>query len=159
MDLELTGCPAVVTGASKGIGLAVTEALIAEGASVVAGARTLSPALSALVEGGRVQHVPVDLGTPEGPGRLVDQALEGGSVEVLVNNVGGVTPRLDGFLAVTDEQWEATLTLTLMAAVRTTRAVLPAMLAAGRGTIVTVGSVNSVLPDPVVIDYCAAAAQ
>jgi NAD(P)-dependent dehydrogenase (short-subunit alcohol dehydrogenase family) len=45
-----------------------------------------------------------------------------------------------------------------MAAVRTTRAVLPAMLAAGRGTIVTVGSVNSLLPDPVVIDYCAAKA-
>src|SRR5204862_1583878 len=50
------------------------------------------------------------------------------------------------------------LTLGFMAAVRTTRAVLPGMLEAGRGTIVSTSSVNSFLPDPAVIDYCAAKA-
>jgi NAD(P)-dependent dehydrogenase (short-subunit alcohol dehydrogenase family) len=158
MDLGLSGCRAVVTGASKGIGLAVTQALVAEGASVVAGARTVTKELSALVDGGRVQDVEVDLSTPTGPPDLIDRALAGGPVDVLVNNVGAVTPRLDGFLSVTDEQWEATFTLTLMAAVRATRAVLPSMLSAGHGTIVTIGSVNSTLPDPLVIDYSAAKA-
>jgi NAD(P)-dependent dehydrogenase (short-subunit alcohol dehydrogenase family) len=158
MDLGLQDARVVVTGASKGIGLAVTEALLAEGALVVAGARSLSPALAALVEGGRVRHVAVDLSGPAGPQHLVDAALADGPVDVLVNNVGAVTPRLNGFLSVTDDQWEATLNLTLLAAIRATRAVLPGMLAAGRGAIVTISSVNSVLADPTVIDYCAAKA-
>jgi NAD(P)-dependent dehydrogenase (short-subunit alcohol dehydrogenase family) len=158
MDLELKDTRAIVTGASKGIGLAVTEALVAEGATVVAGARSLSPALGDLVAGGRVRHVAVDLSTAEGPVELVARAEADGPVDILVNNVGAVTPRLDGFLAVTDAEWEATLNLTLLAAVRATRAALPGMLAAGRGSIVTISSVNSVLADPTVIDYCAAKA-
>jgi NAD(P)-dependent dehydrogenase (short-subunit alcohol dehydrogenase family) len=158
MDLDLRDARAVVTGASKGIGLAVTEALVAEGALVVAGSRSLSPALAALVDGGQVRHVAVDLSTAAGPGELVAAAEADGRIDVLVNNVGAVTPRLDGFLAVTDEQWEATFNLTFMAAMRTTRAVLPGMLATGRGSVVTISSVNSVLPDPSVIDYCAAKA-
>ncbi len=79
-------------------------------------------------------------------------------IDVLVNNVGAVGTRLDGFLAITDEQWTRSLNLTLMAAVRMTRAVLPVMLAAGRGSIVTVSSVNAFLPDPNVLDYSAAKA-
>ncbi|HEY2225737.1 SDR family NAD(P)-dependent oxidoreductase [Actinomycetospora sp.] len=151
MDLELGGAVAVVTGASRGIGLAVTRALVAEGAHVVAGARRTSAELTALADTGAVDMVPVDLATPDGPATLVDAA--GGRVDVLVNNVGAVHPRLGGFLEVTDEQWIDSLTLTLLAAVRTTRAALPSMLAAGRGAIVNIGSVNASLPDPAVIDY------
>jgi NAD(P)-dependent dehydrogenase (short-subunit alcohol dehydrogenase family) len=158
MDLGLAGRRALVTGASKGIGLSVTRALVAEGATVVAGARTAGDALRELAAGGSVEPVEVDLARPDGPAELVAAAREGGPIEILVNNVGGVTPRLDGFAAVTDDQWEATLQLTLMAAVRTTRAVVADMLAAGRGTIVTTSSVNAFLPDPAVIDYCAAKA-
>ena len=77
---------------------------------------------------------------------------------MLVNNVGAVTPRLDGFLAVTDDEWMHSLTLGFMAAVRTTRAALPGMLEAGAGTIVNTCSVNAFLPDPAVIDYSAAKA-
>ena len=76
-------------------------------------------------------------------------------MDILVNNVGAVGTRLDGFLAVTDEQWLTSLNLNLMAAVRMTRAVLPTMLAAGGGSIVNTGSVNAFLPDPTVIDYSA----
>jgi NAD(P)-dependent dehydrogenase (short-subunit alcohol dehydrogenase family) len=158
MELGLAGRRALVTGASKGIGLAVVQALVAEGVYVVAGARSSSPELDELIAAGHVEHVAVDLSTAEGPASLASSALVGGSLEVLVNNVGAVTPRLDGFLSVTDEQWWASLNLTFMAAVRTTRAVLPGMLEAGRGSIVTVCSVNAFLPDPAVIDYSAAKA-
>jgi NAD(P)-dependent dehydrogenase (short-subunit alcohol dehydrogenase family) len=158
MDLGLANKRALVTGASKGIGLAITRALVDEGANVVAGSRSVSDELQQLIDGGQVHAVNVDLSTPEGPGELVAEALEGGPLDVLVNNVGGVTPRLEGFLSVSDDEWSKSLNLTFMAAVRTTRAVLPGMLEAGEGTIVNVVSVNAFLPDPGVIDYSAAKA-
>ena len=158
MDLGLTDKLAVVTGASKGIGLAVTRALVTEGALVVAGSRHGSPDLGELVAGGRVDAVAVDLSTTDGPQQLIDAAHQRGQISILVNNAGAVTPRLDGFLAVSDADWLAEFSLTFMAAVRTTRAALPDMLAAGHGTIVNVSSVNSFLADPAVIDYCAAKA-
>jgi NAD(P)-dependent dehydrogenase (short-subunit alcohol dehydrogenase family) len=158
MELKLGGKRALVTGASKGIGLAITRALAAEDVRVVAGARSGSPELDDLVGSGRVRAVAVDLATTAGPAELVAAALADGPLDILVNNVGAVTPRLAGFVEVSDEQWLASLNLTFMAAVRTTRAALPSMLAAGHGTIVNVCSVNSFLPDPSVIDYCAAKA-
>src|SRR5438874_9141543 len=158
MDLGLAGKRALVTGASKGIGLAVTRALAAEGAHVVAGSRSRSEGLLDLVGSGRVHEVEVDLSRATGPAELVAAAREHGPLDILVNNVGAVAARLDGFLSVTDEQWLGSLNLTFMAAVRTTRAVLPEMLERGSGTIVTTCSVNSFLPDPAVIDYSAAKA-
>ena len=151
MDLELTGKVAVVTGAGKGIGLAIARALAAEGAHVVAGSRTVTPELAAVADA-----VAVDLSTSDGPAELVARADD--RVDVLVNNVGVAPPRLDGFLAVTDEMWQATWNLNLMAAVRAIRAAIPPMLAAGGGAIVNVASVNARLPDPLVIDYSAAKA-
>ncbi len=156
MDLGLRDRVAVVTGASRGIGLAVVRALLAEGARVVAGARGATPELTELSGDGRLTTVEVDLGQPDGPARLI--AAAGDRVDVLVNNVGNAPPRTGGFLSVTDEQWLATLNLNLLAAVRATRAVLPVMLAGGRGSIVTISSVNSTLADPAVIDYGAAKA-
>lgn len=158
MDLGLDGTTAVVTGASKGIGLAITRALVAEGAYVVAGARHSSDELDALVDHGSVHAVPVDLATATGPADLVAAALDRGGLDILINNVGQVSPRVNGFLMVTDEQWWQSLTLNLLAPVRTTRAALPAMLTAGHGAIVTISSVNAFLPDPGVIDYGAAKA-
>ena len=158
MELDMSGQVAIVTGASKGIGLAVTTALVNEGVHVVAGARDPSAEIVALAEAGSVTFVATDLATPHGPDQLVAEALELGRLDILVNNVGAVTPRMNGFLEVTDDQWIASLTLNLMAAVRTTRAALPTMLEAGRGSIVMTSSVNAYLPDPGVIDYSAAKA-
>jgi NAD(P)-dependent dehydrogenase (short-subunit alcohol dehydrogenase family) len=159
MELQLSGKVAVVTGASKGIGLAVAAALAGEGVSVVAGARTAGPELTGLAERAGVRIVQVDLSTADGPARLVDAAVAAfGGLDVLVNNVGAVQPRTGGFLAVTDEEWMSALTINFLAAVRTTRAALPHLLARGAGSIVTVGSVNAALPDPLVIDYSAAKA-
>jgi NAD(P)-dependent dehydrogenase (short-subunit alcohol dehydrogenase family) len=156
MDLGLHGQVAVVTGASRGIGLAITRSLVAEGARVVAGARRSSSELDELARAGSVQVLEVDLAEGAGPGRLVE--LAGGRVDVLVNNVGSAPARTGGFLSVTDEQWQATIGLNLLPAVRATRSVLPVMLAAGRGSIVNISSVNAFLPDPAVIDYSAAKA-
>jgi NAD(P)-dependent dehydrogenase (short-subunit alcohol dehydrogenase family) len=158
MDLGLQDRIAVVTGASRGIGLAITQALVDEGVHVVAGARERSKELDALVGAGAVEAVLVDLSTPRGPADLVAVALGHGRLDIVINNVGAAKTRLTGFVDVTDEQWLASLNLNFMAAVRTVRAALPAMIAAGRGTIVTTSSVNSFLPDPAVIDYSASKA-
>ena len=158
MDLHLTDKVAVVTGASKGIGLAVVSALVAEGAQVVAGARTVTGELAALVETGRVLAVTVDLSTADGPAELVACAGHFGGLDIVVNNVGAVTPRTSGFLAISDAEWLATINFSFMAALRTTRAAIPALIERGGGTVVTVGSVNAFLPDPGVIDYSAAKA-
>ncbi|MER8004252.1 MULTISPECIES: oxidoreductase [unclassified Streptomyces] len=153
MSSELQGRTAVVTGASKGIGLAIVEALARAGAHVVAGSRTTSEGLETLVKEGSVTWVPVDLAEPDAAGELV--AAAGGRIDVLVNNVGSAPARTGGFLSVTDEEWRRTIDLNLLTAVRVTRAALPVMLDAGDGSVITVGSVNATLPDPLVIDYSA----
>ncbi len=156
MDINLAGRTAVVTGGSKGIGLAVVSGLVASGARVITGAKTTSPEIEELTHDKRVIFSEVDLADPGGPAQLV--AMAGDHVDILVNNVGMARARPGGFLSVTDEDWAASLTLNLMAAVRATRAVLPGMLAAGTGVIVMTCSVNARLPDPAVIDYSAAKA-
>jgi NAD(P)-dependent dehydrogenase (short-subunit alcohol dehydrogenase family) len=157
MDLNLFGKVAIVTGASKGIGLAIVQSLVAEGVSVAAGARHGSEELTALADAGPVYPISVDLSAPDGPDRLVDEAVRRfGGLDILVNNVGGVHPRLDGFLAVTDEDWAWSLGINLMPAVRIMRAALPHLLQRTPATIVTVSSVNAILPDPSVVDYSAA---
>jgi NAD(P)-dependent dehydrogenase (short-subunit alcohol dehydrogenase family) len=157
MDLHLRGRSAVVTGASKGIGLAITRALADEGVSVVAGALRGSDELDELAASADVRSVRVDLTTSDGPGELVAAAAtELGGIDVLVNNVGAVRPRLAGFVALTDEDWEWALTINFLAAVRTMRAAIPHMTGRPGASIVTIASVNAFLPDPGVIDYSAA---
>jgi NAD(P)-dependent dehydrogenase (short-subunit alcohol dehydrogenase family) len=156
VDLQLEGKVAVVTGASKGIGLAVVEALTGEGMEVVAGALTVDT----LTDRERVTAVAVDLVSPDGAAQLVDEAVERhGRLDVLVNNVGGVQLRLNGFLDVTDEDFERSFQLNFFAALRATRKAVTQMLGQGGGAIVNVASVNSFYhPDGLVIDYGAAKA-
>ncbi|CAG6390725.1 oxidoreductase [Streptomyces cocklensis] len=158
MELHLQGKVAVVTGASKGIGLAVAEGLAREGVKVVAGSRTSTPELDALAVNHDITVVPVDLSTPEGPETLIRQAAERhGRIDLLVNNVGVAEPR-ESFLKVTDEQWQNVFGLTFFSAVRASRAALPHLLQAGGAAIVNISSVNAQLPFPMVVDYSAAKA-
>jgi NAD(P)-dependent dehydrogenase (short-subunit alcohol dehydrogenase family) len=156
MDIDLTGRTAVVTGGSKGIGLAVVQGLVASGARVVVGARKASAEIEALARGEQVTFAEIDLADGAGPRRLVE--LAGDKIDILINNVGATRARPGGFLSITDEDWATSLSLNLLAAVRATRAALPGMLAAGAGCIVMTCSVNARLPDPAVLDYGAAKA-
>ena len=159
MKLDLAGKTAMVTGASKGIGLAITRALLDEGARVAAGALTGSSELSALAEDGQAAVVLGDLTTATGCQVLADEAVARfGGIDLLVNNVGGVRPRTEGFLHVTDADWQWALEVNLLSAVRATRAALPHLVASAPSAIVTICSVNASLPDPGVVDYSAAKA-
>ncbi|HKO48794.1 MAG TPA: SDR family oxidoreductase [Polyangiaceae bacterium] len=156
MDLELTGKVAVVTGASKGIGLSIVRALQAEGAIVVAGARN-TQSLEGLAG---VTAVPIDLSTAEGPAQLVARAVQlHGKVDVLINNVGAVRLRLEGFLGTSDEEFAWGMNMNFYSALRAMRAAIEQMLKQGAGSIVSVASVNAFFqPDAGTIDYGAAKA-
>ena len=156
MNLELTGKVAVVTGANKGIGLAITESLLAEGAYVVAGSLSTEN-LDAL---DRVTAVSVNLLDADGPALLVQRAVDDyGRLDVLVNNVGAVRIRIGGFLATSDDEFEWALRMNFFTGLRAIRAALEPMLEQGSGSIVNVASVNSFFqPDAATVDYGAAKA-
>ena len=121
MDLRLSGGIAVVTGASKGIGLAVTRTLLQEGARVVATSRRRTPELDAL--DGELLHVAADLMEPGAPAHVIARAVEHfGGLDILVNNAGGPPPGTKlpqfGFLDLSDDGWHAMLEFNLLSAVR-----------------------------------------
>ena len=161
MDLELNNRVAVVTGASKGIGLAVTRTLLDEGAHVVATSRNRSSELDAL--DGELLHVPADLMDPHAPAEIVARAVEAfGGLDILVNNAGGPPPGASlprfGFLGLDDDDWRDMLEFNLLSAVRACRAAIPLMVERGDGAIVNVSSVHGRQPSGVNVDYGAAKA-
>ncbi|WP_433662390.1 SDR family oxidoreductase [Nocardia sp. CA-128927] len=157
MDLELTGKTAVVTGASRGMGLAIAQALTDEGVLVVGGARTITPELEKVT----VAAVSADLATPEGVTALMDAALtELGGIDILINNVGSLdADRIDlgGFLDITDDLWRHTLDRNLFSAIWASRAALPSLLER-RGAIVTISSINARWPSSGPVGYSEAKA-
>ncbi|MFI8304535.1 SDR family NAD(P)-dependent oxidoreductase [Streptomyces sp. NPDC085927] len=158
MDLQIKDKVAVVTGASKGIGLAIADAFGREGAHVVAGSRSITPELEALHEKYGVTAVPVDLSTADGPGTLVRLAVDQyGRVEILVNNLGAATSR-PSFLDIDEAEWQRIFNMTLFSAVRASRAALPHLLDADGGAIINISSINARMPFPAVVDYSAAKA-
>jgi NAD(P)-dependent dehydrogenase (short-subunit alcohol dehydrogenase family) len=161
MELELSGRVAVVTGASKGIGLAITRTLLDEGAYVVAASRT-SGGLDELA-GPALLHVPCDLMDPDAPAEVMARAVEAfGGLDILVNNAGGAPPGVTlprgSFLDASDADWHAMFEFNLHATVRAVRAAIPLLLERGGGAIVNVSSGNARQPSPVNVDYGAAKA-
>lgn len=142
MDLQLAGKTAIVTGGSKGTGLAVVRTLLAEGVRVVAASRTLTPELKET----QALHVAVDLTTAEGATDLVSRATaELGGIDLLINNVGvgDTDDLLKGALLdlrdLPDDAWRKTFDLHFYSALRVTRAALPSLIER-RGVVVNVSS-------------------
>ncbi|MFD5595580.1 SDR family oxidoreductase [Streptomyces griseorubiginosus] len=155
MNFDLADKTAVVTGASRGIGLATVQALTAEGVRVLGAARTITGELK---ETGAIT-VSADLGTAEGARTLIDTALtELGGIDLLVNNVGGGDDlAVKGFLDTDDEQWASILGINLFSTVRVSRAALPSLIER-KGAIVNVSSLVAHLPGLGPVPYSTAKA-
>ncbi len=152
----LTGARVLVTGGTRGIGAATARRLAGAGAEVVVAARAAPTSPGT----GPGRFVAADIATAGGVAALAGKALELlGGVDILVSNAGGQTHRPEGVLSFTDEDWQHDLDLNLLSAVRLDRALLPAMIAQGRGgSIVHVGSNAARLPRPSSLPYTAAKA-
>jgi len=138
---EFVDKTALVTGGTKGIGEAIVRRLAAGGARVATTARSA-------VDGQAVElFVAADISTREGVDRVASEVRDRlGGLDILVNNVGGSSAPSGGVLALTDEDWQATMNANLFAAVRLDRAFLPAMLERGSGVIVHISSIQRRLP-------------
>jgi meso-butanediol dehydrogenase / (S,S)-butanediol dehydrogenase / diacetyl reductase len=148
-DGRFAGRIALVTGAGRGIGRATAIRLAAEGATVVV--NDVNPAgieqtVDAIVRaGGTAIPGAADVTSETAVAGVVDAALRRyGCVDILVNNAGGALPGTswDTVERTARADWEGFLALNLTSAFLCSRAVLPAMLAKGRGHIVSVGSIS-----------------
>lgn len=141
MDLQLTGKRALVTGSSRGIGYAIAEALVAEGARVALAARTAGDVEAAArrlrERGGDVVGLAGDLTVAADVERVVREAAGAfRGLDILINNVGG------GMGGDTDEAWGYTFDVNLNSAVRASRAAVPLMQAQRHGVILIISSVS-----------------
>ena len=148
MTALLEGSIAVVTGGAAGIGGGITRRFAAEGATVVVN-DVDSDLLTAIVAevgtaGATAVAVAGDIREPATVRRLADTALalDGGRVDVLVNNVGDYRPN-GRFLRTSEEDWDALYRINLEHVFRCTHAIAPAMVARGSGSIINVSTVEA----------------
>ena len=154
----LHGRTALVTGSSRGIGLAVAQALAAAGARVVVNSRHLPSAEAAAGQVGKgAIGIAADLAQPGGAAGLVEQALEAlGTLDILVNNAGMAMPAESIDLAV--EDWQRTIDLDLSAVFYCAQAAGRHMLARGSGSIVNIASIQAFTPLAKRVAYAASKA-
>jgi 3-oxoacyl-[acyl-carrier protein] reductase len=147
MDLGLTDKIAVVTGSSRGLGLASARALVAEGCRVVIcarGAETLAEAALEVEAAARrpnmIAAVQADVSTQAGVELVISQAIDTfGGLDILVNNVGKAAG--SDLLGTTDAEWQAAFDETLFPAIRASRLAVPHMKQRGGGAIVMITSI------------------
>ncbi len=150
MQVELTGRAALVTGASKGLGLAMATEFAASGADVALLARrpeVLEEARTrvARTARGRVIAVPADVSKPADCRQAYEAAHRAfGKIDILVNNAG--TSRAMPFEQVTDEIWQEDLDLKLFAAIRLARLALPGMKERRWGRVINVLNIGAKAP-------------
>ncbi len=147
MDLGLVDKVAIVTGSSRGLGLASARALVAEGCRVCLCARGDERLAEAALEVEAVAKRPnlvatvqADVSTTDGVERVIEKAVDAfGGLDVLVNNVGraGGSDLLD----TSDAEWQAAFDETLFPAIRASRLAVPHMRQRGGGSIVMIASI------------------
>ncbi|NOZ56509.1 MAG: SDR family oxidoreductase [Calditrichaeota bacterium] len=146
MELGLTGKVAAVAAASRGLGRAVAEALAREGANVAICARNRERVEKAAEEiaratGREVLPVVADVATPEGPAAFVEATVaQFGRLHILFSNAGGPAP--GRFDEISEEDWLKGVDLTLLSAIRLTRAALPHIRRQGWGRLIYLTSVS-----------------
>lgn len=147
MDLGLGEKIAIVTGSSRGLGLASARALVAEGCRVCICARGEERLAEAAVEveaaarkPGMVTAVQADVSTEAGVSLVIERTVETfGGLDILVNNVGKAAGT--DILETTDAEWQAALDETLFPAIRASRLAIPHMKARGGGVILMIASI------------------
>ena len=162
MDLGLRDRIALVTGASRGIGLSIAHSLVSEGTRLgicARGEQSLAEATQSLRDaGGEVFAQVCDVRERDGVGAFVKGTAESlGGIDIVVNNVGGSAG--GSLLDSSDSEWEETFQLNLFHAVRTTRAALPYLRAGGGGSVVIITSISGAKPAPRAQYGCAKAAE
>ncbi len=146
MDLQLNDKIALVTGSSRGLGLASAHALLEEGCRVAICARgrerleDTAESLRRESAVDRVLAVQADLSSAEGVAAVVDRTVEAfGGLDILVNNVGRAGG--GGIVETGDAEWEAALDETLFPAIRASRLAVPHMRGRGGGVIIMIASI------------------
>src|SRR5436190_8710988 len=139
---DLIGRKILVTGGTKGMGQAIVKRLRATGATVLTTARSMPEDLAS-----PELFVQSDLSTPDGVQKVVEEiTTRVGSIDILVNNVGGSSAPNGGVMALNDDHWQQAFDQNLFAAVRLDRAFLPKMLERKAGVIIHISSIQSKLP-------------
>jgi 3-oxoacyl-[acyl-carrier protein] reductase len=155
----LAGKVAIVTGASRGIGAEAAFALADAGASVMLAARDAAQIEAntqrITAAGGKANSMACDVSDYAACQRLVQETMQRfGPVDALVNNAGVIEPI--GVIATTDPtEWARSIQINLVGAYYTIRAVLPAMLQRGQGTVINVSSGAALRPQEGWSAYCA----
>jgi 3-oxoacyl-[acyl-carrier protein] reductase len=147
MDLELKGKAALITGASRGLGFASAQALVAEGCSVCITARgeeQLRAAerelLASAAMGATIRAVRADLTQAAGVEAAIVAAVDAfGGLDILVNSLG--LARGGGIAETSDAEWQEAVDFTLFPAVRASRLAVPHMRRRGGGAIVMIASI------------------
>jgi NAD(P)-dependent dehydrogenase (short-subunit alcohol dehydrogenase family) len=141
----------LVTGGTRGIGLAIARALSEAGATVIISSRKESGAVDVLSKGGgSVEFRAADMMDPDAPRALIDGiAADHGRLDILVNNAGIADSRpMEDF---DDDSYERLMSTNLASVFRACRAVLPHMKSQGGGVIVNMGSISAIvsnIPQP-----------
>ncbi|MHB1576843.1 MAG: SDR family oxidoreductase [Candidatus Dormibacteria bacterium] len=150
MDLGLGGRRVIVTGGSKGIGFAIAETMLAEGAAAAICSRhadELEQAVQRLSQRGKVFSQVCDVTQPDQVQDFITAAVEFmGGLEVLVNNAGRAHPGT--FATLTDQDFRDDLDVKLFSQIRCSRAALPHLRAASEAAIININAIYGRQPDP-----------